>query len=252
MVVCLHSSGSASSQWRRLIESAQDRYRFVAFDFHGHGRSPVWTQGRYELKSEADAVMAALTTVGGPVHLVGHSYGGAVALDLAVRHPGRFASVCVYEPVLFGLLDPSSDDYRAITAVGLAIVRDARDGELDAASAAFIDFWNGAGAWDALGDEQRERVRARIVAVAGHFEAIFAEPLSLERLRGLAAPTLLLGGDRSPAPARAVAARLAGLPAVRAETLHGVGHMGPVTHAAIVNTRIVAHLDALAGLQAAA
>ena len=118
VVVCLHSSGSSSGQWRRLIESQQAAHRFIAFDFHGHGRSPDFAGDAYELRSESEAVFSSLPPSREPIHLVGHSYGGAVALDLAVRYPGRFASVTVFEPVLFALLDPGSAEFAEITSVG--------------------------------------------------------------------------------------------------------------------------------------
>lgn len=243
VVVCLHSSGSSSWQWRRLIESEKDGYRFIAFDLHGHGRSGDHEGEGYELRCESDAVWRTIEPLREPVHLVGHSYGGAVALDLAVRHPGRFASVTVFEPVLFALLEPASAEYHEITSVGSGIARDARAGDLDAASAAFIDYWNGAGAWRSLPVEQQERVRARMAPVGKHFEALFADPLPIERLRSLRTPTLVLRGDRSPRPAREVCARLAALPCVTTEVLPGLGHMAPVTHSTVVNPRIAVHLD---------
>jgi pimeloyl-ACP methyl ester carboxylesterase len=241
-VACLHSSGSSSGQWRRLIESRQAAHRFIAFDFHGHGRSPDFAGDAYELRLESDAVVSGLPPSREPIHLVGHSYGGAVALDLAVRHPGRFASVTVFEPVLFALLDRGSAEFAEITSTGLAIVRAARGGDLRAASATFIDYWNGRRSWRALAAEQQDRVCARIVPVARHFEALFADPLPFERLRALRVPTLVLLGDRSPAPARAVSERLGALPFVTVESLPGIGHMGPITHPEEVNARIERHL----------
>jgi pimeloyl-ACP methyl ester carboxylesterase len=252
VVACLHSSGSSSGQWRPLIESQLAAHRCVAFDFHGHGRSPDFAGDAYALRSESDAVLRSLPPSREPVHLVGHSYGGAVALDLAVRHPGRFASVTVFEPVLFALLDRGSAEFAEITSVGDAIVRAARAGELGVASAAFIDYWNGAGSWRGLAAEQQHRVCARIVPVARHFEALFADPLPLDRLRDLRVPTLVLVGERSQAPARAVSQRLGVLPVVAVESLAGVGHMGPVTHAEEVNARIARHLQAASPLPIAA
>lgn len=250
-VVCLHSSGSSSSQWRRLMESDAPGHRFVAFDFHGHGRSPEQPPD-YGLAVESRAVWNAIASVREPIHLVGHSYGGAVAVDLALRHAERIASLTLYEPVLFSALTPEEAAYREITSVGLGIVRDARAGDLEAATSAFIDYWNGAGAWRAMPAGQQERARARIVPVARHFEALFAGGLTLERLRALHVPTLLLGGDRSPAAARAVCARLATLACVKARTFRGLGHMGPITHPEVVNTAIAAHLDAQSSLADAA
>jgi pimeloyl-ACP methyl ester carboxylesterase len=251
-VACLHCSGSSSTQWRRLIESARADFRFVAFDFHGHGRSPDYAGGVYDLRCESDAVLRGLLPSSEPVHLVGHSYGGAVAIDLAVRHPGRFASVTVFEPVLFALLDRGSAEIREITSVGLAIVRAARAGDLDAAAGAFVDYWNGAGAWRGLPGEQQVRVRERIAPVARHFEALFADPLPFDRLRALRVPTLVLVGDQSPAPARAVSQRLGALPFVTVQTLAGVAHMGPITHPDQVNPRIARHLRTASTLQIAA
>jgi len=241
-VVCLHSSGSSSGQWRRLIGSRQAAHRFIAFDFHGHGRSPDFAADAYELRFESEAVFNGLPPSRGPIHLVGHSYGGAVALDLAVRYPGRFASVTVFEPVLFALLDRGSAESAEITSTGFAIVRAARAGELRAASATFIDYWNGSGSWRALAAEQQDRVSTRIVAVARHFEALFSNPLPFDRLRALRVPTLVLLGDRSPAPARAVSECLGALPFFTVESLAGIAHMGPITHPGEVNARIERHL----------
>jgi pimeloyl-ACP methyl ester carboxylesterase len=251
-VACLHSSGSSSTQWRRLIESAQADFRFVAFDFHGHGRSPDYAGDAYDLGCESDAVVHGLPPSNEPVHLVGHSYGGAVAIDLAVRYPGRFASVTVFEPVLFALLPPASAEFHEITSVGLAIVRAAHAGEFEVAAATFVDYWNGTGAWRRLPVEQQARVRERIAPVARHFEALFANPLPFDRLRALQVRTLVLLGDRSPAPARAVGQRLAALPLVTVETLVGVAHMGPVTHPDEVNARIARHLQEASTLPIAA
>jgi pimeloyl-ACP methyl ester carboxylesterase len=244
-VVCLHSSGSASSQWRRLIEAEQARHRFIAFDLHGHGRSPAAPPGEYALRTESDAVWGTIARITGPVHLVGHSYGGAVALDLALRHPGRFASVAVFEPVLFGLLDPAGDEYRDVIGFGRAIVADARSGRLAEASQRFIDYWSGAGTWAAMAAEQQQRAAARIVTVAAHFDALFSDPVPFARLRSLRTPTLVMRGDRSPGATRAIADRLGTIAGVTSGLLSGAGHMGPITHAPSFNVRIVKHFGSV-------
>ena len=142
-------------------------------------------------------------------------------------------------------------EFREITAVGRAIVRAARTGELEAASARFVDYWNGPGAWDSLLAEHRARVTARIVPVARHFEAL-SIPLTLDHWRGLRTPTVVLRGDRSPGPARAASDRFATLPAVTIEVLPGLGHMGPVTDTARVNARLIEHLRNCSTLSMAA
>ena len=79
---------------------------------------------------------------------------------------------------------------------------------LEAAAARFVEYWNGAGTWHSLAAEHRARVTARIVPVARHFEAV-SLPLSLDHWRGLSPATVVLRGDRSPAPARAASERFA-------------------------------------------
>jgi pimeloyl-ACP methyl ester carboxylesterase len=252
LVVCLHSSGGSSSQWRSLIESGKNACRFLAFDFHGHGRSEEYRGEGYALRCESDAIWASIESVREPMHLVGHSFGGAVALDLALRHRGRFASATVFEPVLFALLDATTPEYREIASVGSLIAAASRAGDLEVAAAAFVDYWNGNGYWHSMAAEQRERVRARIAPVGKHFEALLADPVPAERLRSLDVPTRVLRGDRSPAPARAVSDRLAGFSCVTTEVLPGLGHMGPITDAEAVNRRISAWRKASSVLPMAA
>jgi pimeloyl-ACP methyl ester carboxylesterase len=63
--------------------------------------------------------------------------------------------------------------------------------------------------------------------------------------RRITAPTLLLGGERSPATTRRIAAILArALPDARALIVPGAGHMLPLSHAEVVAEAVAAHLDA--------
>jgi pimeloyl-ACP methyl ester carboxylesterase len=229
-VICLHSSGSSSSQWQPLIQQHQRHFRLVGVDFYGHGRSAACRAGDYSLQAEADAVVPLITASKLPVHLMSHSYGSAVALALALRYPHQVASVALYEPVLFSLLERESIAYKEIEALGLAIVADARAGRGAAASKRFVDYWSGAGSWSALSPDIQSRIAARISAVADHFEALLADPLPWPDLMALRVPTLLVHGDQSPRSSIAVAGRLATLAAVSTTRLSGVGHMGPITH----------------------
>lgn len=244
LVVCLHSSGGSSGQWQALLAGEQERYRFVAPDFHGHGRSPQPPADRdYSLSVETDAVIR-LVRGGETVDLVGHSYGAVAALDIARRLPAQVRSLTLYEPVLFGILDRDAVAYREVTAVGQAIVADARGARPDAAAERFIDYWAGKGSWSAMTEPQRQTVVARIGVVASHFEALFADPIPLHSVAALDVPVLLMRGGRTTPSASAVADRLADvLRRVEVRCFEQAGHLGPITHAAEVNAAIADHLE---------
>src|SRR5947207_7900042 len=129
-VVLLHSSASSARQWQGLVESLQPRFQVRAIDFPGHGGRPAWPgDSTLSLADEAALVAPLLAETGG-AHIVGHSYGAAVALKLATMHPSLVRSVVVSEPGRFRwLLDEHTDD-RAAQQIeaGVPPIRDAGGG----------------------------------------------------------------------------------------------------------------------------
>src|SRR6185503_5658603 len=104
-VVCLHCSASTSGQWRPLIELLADRFHMIAPDLYGCGKSAPWPQERPMWLDDQVALLApAFERAGERFHLVGHSYGGAIALKAALGLQRRLASLVLYEPVLFSVL----------------------------------------------------------------------------------------------------------------------------------------------------
>ena len=245
-VLCLHSSAGSSVQWKRLAAELERRYHVLAPDLHGHGATSPWSLPRtMRLSDEVALLMPLVSALPAPIHLIGHSYGGAVALKMALSMPERIQSLTLFEPVLFAFLrrlGPKAA-YAEVSQVAEACVSAVQDGRPAEAARAFVDYWNGAGSWAGLPDRQRVIIERSMSAVARHWDAVFGEPMSLDECAGLHVPTLLLAGDRGPSPVRRVVELLAG---VLPSTIHGVvagaGHMAPVTHADAVNAAITAHL----------
>ena len=133
-VLALHCSGSSGRQWDAYAGLVPGGMRWVAPDLMGYGAAPDWKSGTpVTLKAEALRLEPLLG--GGNVHLVGHSYGGAVALEMALRWPERVRSLTLYEPVRFalllhdgGALEPAG---RSILSMGLRISALARAGYLN-------------------------------------------------------------------------------------------------------------------------
>jgi pimeloyl-ACP methyl ester carboxylesterase len=243
-VVCLHSSGGSSAQWQPLIERESRSFRVIAADFHGHGGSPAPAAKQpYALATESEALARSLGGQRGKVHLVGHSYGAAVALDFAARYPQRVRALTLYEPVLFDLLATDTAAWRGVIAVGHDIGRLVRSGAPDAAAARFIDYWAGAGSWEAMAPGQQAAIVRRIGVVARHFDALFEGPIAEQSLREIATPVLLLSGQNTRDSTAAITARLAELlPTASWVQIAGAGHLGPITHAETVNDVIAGEL----------
>lgn len=242
-VVCVHSNASTSSQWRVLMEVLANRFHVLAPDTYGAAKGLAWPMDRpVALQDEVTMLEPVLARASMPFSLVGHSYGGAVALVAAVQQPRRVNALVLYEPTLFSLVDaacPSPNDAdgirQTVDRAGAALAM----GNRAAAAELFIDYWMGAGAWHATLPARRSAIEAAIVNLQGWGRALFAEPTPLNAIAALTMPVLLMVGRNSPASARAVARLLAQtLPRIETLEFEGLSHMGPVTHPEVVNPAI--------------
>jgi pimeloyl-ACP methyl ester carboxylesterase len=247
-VICLHSSGASGRQWDALAGPLSAQFEVVTPDLLGYGSRAAWPIGvPASLTDEAQALAPLLDARPGGVHLFGHSYGGAVALQIALRWPSRVKSLTLYEPVRFAVLfgDPETaevgDD---IVRMGRRIGMSVLSGRLHAAAALFVDYWSGDGTWDTMTPGRQDALAARMPKVHAEFESLFADRVPLAAYSRLDMPVHLMRGDRSPLPARMAAVRLGWqLPNAEVKTLHGLGHMGPVTHPAQVARALPAWLQ---------
>jgi pimeloyl-ACP methyl ester carboxylesterase len=247
-VVCIHSSASSSAQWRPLTDRLGCRYRTLAVDLYGSGKSPTWPAARaLSLDDEVALLEPAFAAAGERFHLVGHSYGGAVALAAAGARPERVESLVLFEPVLFSMLmaeDPDQAAAREITAVRDDTVAALERGDPHGSGARFVDYWMGPGAWATMPAQRRDAIAGLMTTVKAEWDAVFNEPTPLSAFAELDVPVLYLTGSESPASARGVARLLTKvLPRVTAIEVDGVGHMAPVTHPDRINALVERHLD---------
>jgi pimeloyl-ACP methyl ester carboxylesterase len=247
-VIALHCSGGGAGQWCTLAETLGGGYEVAAPEHYGCESTGHWSgEHAFALADEAARTLALIDEAGAKVHLVGHSYGGGVALNVALARPERIASMALYEPTAFHLLrqlgEPGAAAQVEIVGVIRRICEGVITGDLRAAMTVFIDYWSGPGAWSRL----RPTVQAALIRWAPKapldFYALMAETAGLEAYRALPFPVLILRGERAPVPTRLIAEGLARqLPAVRLVVLDRAGHMGPVTHASEVGGEIARHI----------
>lgn len=247
-VVCLHSNASSSGQWRGLMERLAPKFRVLAVDSYGAGKTPAWAGERLlTLRDEVELIAPVIARAGERFALVGHSYGGAVALMAALAHPGRVRALALYEPTLFSLVDAASPPPNDADGIRETVVRSLaalEAGDRAAAARVFIDFWMGEGAWARTPEPRKAPIADAVVAMRHWAHALMSEPTRLDAFRSLRAPVLLMTGERSPASSLAVARLLRdALPRVEVLELEGLGHMAPVTHAEEVNAPIARFLQ---------
>jgi pyruvate dehydrogenase E2 component (dihydrolipoamide acetyltransferase) len=102
-VLFLHGFGGDSGNWRFVQSELAAHYRTIALDLPGHGGSDKTLAGAGSLPELAALVGRFVAALGvDRVHLVGHSFGGAVARHLAARGDAAIASLTLVAPLFPG------------------------------------------------------------------------------------------------------------------------------------------------------
>jgi pimeloyl-ACP methyl ester carboxylesterase len=252
-VIALHCSGAGAGQWRQLGEVLGARYRLTAPEHYGCERTGHWTGTHaFTLADEAARTIELIDRSERKVHLVGHSYGGGVALHAALARPGRVASLTLYEPSAFHLLKTmgahGAAAFAEISAVARAAEQGVVAGDYRSGAIAFVDYWSGSGAWAALRPSVQTALIRWMLKAPLDFHALMEEPTPIAAYAELRMPTLVLRGEHAPRPTRLIGEMLPRLlPAARLAVVDGAGHMGPLTHADAVSTRMATHINAVEG-----
>jgi pimeloyl-ACP methyl ester carboxylesterase len=246
-VIALHCSGGNGGQWKGLADALASRFAVVAPDLIGCDSTGHWDGARpFSLSEEAARIVRLIDAASSPVHLVGHSYGGAVALRAAYERPGRIASLTLYEPVAFHVLRTAGPEGRIalydVTAVADHIERALVRGAPWAAAERFVDYWNGAGAWAHLHEKVRAALVRYIPKARLEFDAVLSERTPLAAYGRFDFPMLLLYGEHGPQPTRLVTQQLGRAMRSPAECVPDAGHMGPLTHPDAINALIARNL----------
>jgi pimeloyl-ACP methyl ester carboxylesterase len=239
-IVLLHATLSASLQLAGLARLLAARGPVLALDRRGSGASVVPVPRPLDVAVHVADVGALLDAEGVAAGiLVGHSFGGVVALEAAARLPGRVRAVVAWEPPYGPLADAATRV--AFAAVAAATERAFASGGAAAAAAAFLDGVAGDGAWAALPD----RARAFLAAQGdGAFADAALGGLDPAGLARIAAPVTVLTGTASePFYAPIARAVVAHIPGARLVTFDGFRHPAPITDPEPVAAAI---LDAIA------
>jgi lipase len=234
----LHCTLAHSGAWSGVMARLSDRLAMRAPDLPGHGRTDFDPDRLPQAQALADAL--ALPPADRPAHVIGHSFGGTVALRLAVEAPERVASLTLVDPVLFALLaETDPEAYAAEMAQADPARACMAAGDWEGAADAFLARWG-------TGAPPTPTQRAAMVAgmpFVWRSEPEIALPetatIKAASLRRITVPTLVITGAASPPSIGAIAEGLAQvMPDVRRVEIPGAGHMVPITHPAEVSAAI--------------
>jgi pimeloyl-ACP methyl ester carboxylesterase len=262
-VVLIHGSASDLRTWDGQLAAIGADHRAIAY-------SRRYARPNDDIKEGVDDQMLPhvedlagfLAAIDVPAaHLVGHSWGGFVALLTAIRHPALVRSLVLMEPPvlslfvstpprpseILGLLVRRPGTALAIIKFGVTAFEPARkaylNGDDEAAMAAFGRGVLGKAGFETLSEERREQVWENRMADRAQILGAGFPPLSDDEVRGVQAPTLLMCGDRSPALFHRLSDRLAELlPNVERAEIAGASHMMQEDNALMVNETILGFL----------
>lgn len=220
-VILVHGSMDRQAAFRRLLKFLPDR-RCVTYDRRGYAKSrgvgPPFT-----VDANVDDLrrVVELFSDHGPPIVVGHSFGGVVALSLAARRPSSIGAVAVYESPM------SWVDWWPTDTGGAAVVAGGSDPE--AAAEGFLKRFIGEERWQRLPERTRAARRSEGEALVGELTDV--RRVAPYSVTSLVTPLVSGVGSRASAHVRRAADLLATRSTTgRAVVLPDAPHNAPTTH----------------------
>lgn len=241
IIVLIHGSPGTSRVWQRVAERLAGRFRVLCPNLPGYGETTPTAADDAGPSHAAQLLEALARDVGPPLIVAGHSYGGVVALSMALRGKVAPRAVALFEPVAVPVLDAVGD---VVTFAGARAVLDEYVARFERgdpeAVRAMVDYWFGADAFAQMPSPMQEYLRAHTAHNVRDVRATFREGVTRESLGGLSVPVLVVCGGRSPEVMRRICAAVA--------SHAGRGHLAMLDEANHAMT--TTHVDPVAGLLA--
>jgi pimeloyl-ACP methyl ester carboxylesterase len=234
-LVLVHGTAADHSRWMPVLPAFEERFAVCAVDRRGRGGSGD-AEG-YAIEREFEDVAAAVDSLGGPVNVLGHSYGALVALEaalltenvrkLVLYDPGiEVAGEEIYAPEVIGRLEAllEAGDRDGVVATTMR--------EVAGLPPETVEYMRSQPVWQA-------RVAAAHT-IPRELRAVKAYGFDPERFGDLGVPTLVLSGSESPAALRKAAEAVdEALPDSRAFVMPGQGHAAMDTGTDLFTTEVL-------------
>jgi len=244
-IVLVPGSCSTGAAWRSVIGEWNGRFRCVATSLLGYGgTSERRTEDDASILYEAEILESVIRKAGGKVHVVGHSFGGGVALLVALRKRVPIASLTIVEAPAVELLRSMGEHghYQAIRNMTKEYFTSFESGNQEAV-ATMIDFYGGAGTFASWPPRLREyAVKTTHVNILDWANA-YGFPISPDVLAAVDVPTIVLCGSKShPAVQRACELLSECIPGATFATIAGASHFMTGTHPGKIARMVSQHI----------
>jgi 2-hydroxy-6-oxonona-2,4-dienedioate hydrolase len=227
-LVFLHAGIANLHMWDDQARAFRDRYRVIRFDHRGFGQSSA-PAGPASIPDDVYGMLTFLNV--DKAYVVGCSMGGGAALDFTLAHPEMVDGLVLVGPGVSGA--PFEDD-DATKALEEEMIAAANAGDFDKANELEMREWvDGVGRTpDQVDPAFRAKASAMNRALYDHHEEMNAiewqqaDPPAYPRLESVAAPTLVIVGDRDlPGIQQAVDALAARIPGARKVVMRDTAHL---------------------------
>ena len=245
--ILIHCSSASHKEWSKLTEILNGSFRVIAPDLIGYGNSDRWPQINHDDPyADINVILELLKLTHQPVHLVGHSYGGAMALEAARLKPDNVKSMTLIEPVSFHLLRVAGKtrEWNQMVYLSKRVRENVLSGNIKKAAGLYMGFWIGFLHWIFMPGRQKMYIYETMPKVADEFSIMEKVKITLSDYSQIHIPTRLIMGSRTRMPAKVIMNILMQtLPSVELKIIKGAGHMSPFTHKKSVNRLVTEHIN---------
>jgi non-heme chloroperoxidase len=199
-VVLVHGSVSDYREWSMQMEPLARHYHVIAYSRRYHW--PNLAPGKdadASVERQADDLAAIIRAMGiAPAHIVGHSFGGAVAVNLTLRYPDLVRTLVLAEPAVSGVLGDNAEN-EAVSKEGQAVRAEMKEAFASGDAERIVRTY---AARVAPGEFEKAtlEIRQMLLANVQAFQLDFTSRRSAftcDDARRVAVPVLILSGDRS-------------------------------------------------------
>lgn len=245
-IVLVPGSCSTGAAWRPVMSHLQDRFRCVTTSLLGYGGTAERrTPGDADICLEREIIESVIRRAGGPVHLVGHSFGGLVALAVALRGRVPLLSLTIAEAPAVEILKETGElqHYDTFRNMSRAYADAFRRGE-SGAIARMVDFYGGDGTFAGWPQRVRDYSVQTTAANLLDWESAYGFRLTPASLASVKVPTLVLWGENShPAARRANELLSRHIARTEHAEISGASHFMIATHPKPFAELIVRHFE---------